>query len=169
MRPVDLVGDRVHEGGVAFELGEAERGPERPHQSIHDVGDDVLSVIELDAGHEARITGNVGDRETGRFRLSKHRGALPFHQPSEATGLLGNSATLTCDMPRGELAVSFQEVIHSVWPAVDVDVAKRRWFAASRTALSSSALRLDRAPGTAEEIAAAAIWLISDVIRRKLG
>ena len=72
-RPVDLVGERVNEGRVAFELGEAERGPQRPHQRIHDVGDDVLGVVEFDAGHEVRVAGNVGDRETGRFCGWKHR------------------------------------------------------------------------------------------------
>ncbi len=68
-RPVDLVGQRIDERRVAFELGEAERRPERPDQRIHDVGDDVLRVVEFDAGHEVGIAGNVGDDETGRFRL----------------------------------------------------------------------------------------------------
>ena len=48
-RPVDPVGERVNERRVAFELGEAERGPERPDQRIHDVSDDVLGVIEFNA------------------------------------------------------------------------------------------------------------------------
>jgi hypothetical protein len=40
--------------------------------SVHDVGDDVLGMIEFDAGHEMRVAGYVGDRETGRFRFRKH-------------------------------------------------------------------------------------------------
>ena len=74
-RPVDLVGERVNEGRVAFELGEAEGRTQRPHQRIHDVGDDVLGVVEFDPGHEVRVTGNVGDHETCRFRAWKHREA----------------------------------------------------------------------------------------------
>jgi L-arabinose transport system ATP-binding protein len=77
-RPIDLVGERVDEGRVAFELGEVERRTQRPDQSAHDVGDDVLGMVEFDARHEVRVAGYVGDRETGRFRLRKHCGALPF-------------------------------------------------------------------------------------------
>ena len=64
-RPVDLVGERVDEGRVAFKLREAERRTQRPDQRVHDVGDDVLGMIEFDAGHEVRVAGYVGDRETG--------------------------------------------------------------------------------------------------------
>ena len=73
-RPVDLVGERVDEGRVAFELGEAERRAQRLDQRVHDVGDDVLGVVELDPGHEGRVAGNVGDHETSRFSLRKHGG-----------------------------------------------------------------------------------------------
>jgi hypothetical protein len=65
-RAVDLGGGRVNERRVAFEFREAERRTQRPDQRIHDVGDDVLGVVEFDAGHEARVAGDVGDRETGR-------------------------------------------------------------------------------------------------------
>src|ERR1700722_10046606 len=71
-RSIDLVGERVDEGCVAFELGEAKRRTQRPDQSVHDVGDDVLGMIEFDAGHEVRVAGYVGDHETGRFRFRKH-------------------------------------------------------------------------------------------------
>ncbi len=76
-RPVDLVGERVNEGRVAFELGEAERGSQRPDQRIHDVGDDVLGMVEFDPGHEVRVAGYVGDHERGQFSAWKHSEALP--------------------------------------------------------------------------------------------
>ena len=71
-RSIDLVGKRVNEGRVALKLGEAERRTQRPDQRVHDVGDDVLGMIEFDAGHEMRVAGNVRDHETGRFRFRKH-------------------------------------------------------------------------------------------------
>jgi hypothetical protein len=77
-RPIDLVGKRVDEGRVAFELGETKGRTQRPDQRVHDVGDDVLGMIEFDAGHEVRVAGYVGDRETGLLRFRKHCGTLPF-------------------------------------------------------------------------------------------
>jgi hypothetical protein len=74
-RSVDLVGERVDEGCVAFELGKAERRTQRPDQSVHDVGDNVLGMVEFDAGYEVRVAGDVGDRETGLLRLREHCGA----------------------------------------------------------------------------------------------
>ena len=121
-RPVDLVGDRVDEGRVAFELGEAERGPERPDQRIHDVGDDVLGVIEFDAGHEVRVAGNVGDHETGRFRFRKHCGALPFHQQRRRYDSgPGTGPTLTRDNRIGE------RPLHSLHAAIRKTSAWRRF------------------------------------------
>ena len=75
-RAVDLVGDRVEEGRVALELGEPERRPQPPHHRVHHVGDDVLRVVELDAGEKAGVAGDVGDHETGGFGFRKHR-AVP--------------------------------------------------------------------------------------------
>ena len=77
-RPIDLVGKRVDESRVAFELGETKGRTQRPDQRVHDVGDDVLGMIEFDAGHEVRVAGYVGDRETGLLRFWKHCSALPF-------------------------------------------------------------------------------------------
>ena len=71
-RPIDLVRERVNEGRVAFEFGKAERRAQRPDQRVHDVGDDVLGVVEFDPGHEVRVAGYVGDHETSRFSLRKH-------------------------------------------------------------------------------------------------
>ena len=73
-RSIELVGERIDEGRVAFEFGEPEWRTQCPDQSVHDVGDDVLGMVEFDAGHEVRVAGYVGDRETGRFRLLKHCG-----------------------------------------------------------------------------------------------
>jgi hypothetical protein len=64
-RSVDLVGGRVDECRVALGFGETERRTERSQQRVHDVGDDVLTVVEFDAGYEFCIAGNVGDHETG--------------------------------------------------------------------------------------------------------
>src|ERR1700722_3774639 len=75
-RSIDLVGKRINESRVAFELGEAERGTQRSDQCIHDDGDDVLGMIEFDAGHEVRVAGYVGDHETGRLGFPKHCSAL---------------------------------------------------------------------------------------------
>src|ERR1700722_4561890 len=79
-RSIDFVGKRIDESRVAFELCEAERRTQRPDQSVHDVGDDVLGMVEFDAGHEMRVAGYVGDHETGRLRFRKHCSALPFGQ-----------------------------------------------------------------------------------------
>ena len=83
-RPVDFVGERIDESGVAFEFGQTERRTQRLEQRVHDVGDDVLGVVEFDAGHEIRVAGNVGDHETGQFRLRKHGDFLPFRQRHDA-------------------------------------------------------------------------------------
>ena len=64
-RSVNLICDRVDERGVALEFGETERRTERSQQRIHDVGDDVLSVVEFNARDEVCIARNVGDHETG--------------------------------------------------------------------------------------------------------
>ena len=75
-RAVDLVGDRVEEGRVALELGEPERRTQAPDHGVHHVGDDVLGMLELDAGEKAGVAGDVGDHETGGFGFRKHR-AVP--------------------------------------------------------------------------------------------
>src|SRR3984957_9330379 len=77
-RSIDLVGKRIDESRIAFELGETERRTQRPDQSVHDVGDDVLGMIEFYPGHEVGVAGYVGDRETGHLRFRKHCSALLF-------------------------------------------------------------------------------------------
>ena len=72
-RPVDLVRDRIDEGGVAFELRQAKRRAKSPDHRVHEVGDDVLGVVEFDAGKKAGVAGNIGDDETGGFWFRKHR------------------------------------------------------------------------------------------------
>ena len=64
-RSVNLVVDRVEKGRVALELGEPERRAQEPHHRVHHVGDDVVCVVELDAGEKAGVAGDVGDHETG--------------------------------------------------------------------------------------------------------
>ena len=82
-RSVNLVGERVDEGGVAFKLGEAERGTQRPDQRVHDVGDDILGMVEFDARDEMRVARYVGDRETGCLRFRKHT-RTPIRSAAEA-------------------------------------------------------------------------------------
>ena len=79
-RPVDLVVERINESCVALELGKAERRTKRPDERIHDVGDDVLGVVEFDPGYEVRVAGNIGDHEASRFGLRKHGEDLPARQ-----------------------------------------------------------------------------------------
>jgi hypothetical protein len=71
-RAVDLRGHRVDESGVALELGQAEGRPQALDHGVHEVGDDVLGVVEFDPGKKARIAGDIGDDEAGGFRLRKH-------------------------------------------------------------------------------------------------
>jgi len=75
-RAVDLVGNRVEEGRVALELGEPERRPQPPHHGVHQVGDDVLRMLELDPGEKASVAGDVRDHEASGFGFRKHR-AVP--------------------------------------------------------------------------------------------
>ena len=63
-RAVDLVSDCIEEGGVALELCEPERRPQPPHHGVHHVGDDVLCMLELDAGKKAGVAGDIRDHET---------------------------------------------------------------------------------------------------------
>jgi hypothetical protein len=68
-RAVDLLADRVNESSIAFELGESEGGPQALDQRVHEIGDDVLRVLDLGGGEELRIAGDVCDDEAGQFRL----------------------------------------------------------------------------------------------------
>ena len=70
-RPVDLLGDHVRERGVTLELRQPEAGPQRADDGPHEVRQDVLRVIDLDAGEISRVPRDVGDQETGR--LGGHR------------------------------------------------------------------------------------------------
>jgi hypothetical protein len=71
-RAVDFRGRGVNESGVAFELGEAEGRPKALDHRIHEIGNDILGVVELDPGEEAGVTGDIGDDEVGRFRVREH-------------------------------------------------------------------------------------------------
>jgi hypothetical protein len=53
------------ERGVALELGEPEAGSQRADDRVHEVCENVLRVIELDAREVARVPRDVGDQETG--------------------------------------------------------------------------------------------------------
>ena len=72
LRPVEAFGDHVGEGRVAFELGQPEGRLQRPDDDRHEVGQDVLGVIELGAGQIARVAGDVGDQQARRFLAREH-------------------------------------------------------------------------------------------------
>jgi hypothetical protein len=54
-RPVDLLGCHEREGGIAFELGQPEVGPQRRDDCADNVCEDVLCVVQLDVGQVARV------------------------------------------------------------------------------------------------------------------
>lgn len=70
-RPIDPLRDRVGQGGVALKLGEPEAGVQSADDRVHEVGEDVLRVVEFDTGEVARVPGDVGDEQAGR--LDGHR------------------------------------------------------------------------------------------------
>jgi hypothetical protein len=70
-RAVDLLVYRVDESGIAFELGKSEGRPEALDHRAHEIGDDVLRMVEFGRGEEARIAGNIGDDEAGQLRRRK--------------------------------------------------------------------------------------------------
>jgi hypothetical protein len=71
-RTFELVTDRVEEGRVALEFGEPERWAKTSHNRVHQIGNDVLRVIEFDTGEKAGVAGNIRDQETGGFGFRKH-------------------------------------------------------------------------------------------------
>jgi hypothetical protein len=60
-RPVDFISHHITEGGVAFQFGKLEGRTQCLDQPIHQVGQDVLRVIEFDAGNVTGIAGDVGN------------------------------------------------------------------------------------------------------------
>ena len=54
-RAVDLLGHRIDEYGVALEFGEAKRGTQPFHHRVHEIGDDVLRMLEFDRREEVGI------------------------------------------------------------------------------------------------------------------
>src|SRR4029077_15536998 len=105
----------VCERRVALELRQPEGRPKRSHDGIHEVGQDVLRVIELDAGEVARVAGDIGDHEAGGFgrvarivhgRISSgrrvdlsSRGKVPV-MPTEKEILRINGHEVTVTNPR---------------------------------------------------------------------
>src|ERR1700730_10369721 len=71
-RVVDRLADRVSESSIAFELSESEGWPQAFDHRVHEIGDNVLCVLDLGGGEEPRIAGDVGDDEAGQFGLRKH-------------------------------------------------------------------------------------------------
>jgi hypothetical protein len=92
-RPIQLLCDGERERGVALELGQPEAGSKRADDRAHEIREDVLRVIELDAREVARVPRDVGEQETGR--LSCHR-RTPWEPgpASEEYDRLGDASVL---------------------------------------------------------------------------
>ena len=87
LRRVDDVGDRVDERGVALELRELEGRAKSGDDRAHQVGEDVLGMVELGAGEEPGVAADIGDDQAGGFGLVEHRFDVPaglHHRPSTA-------------------------------------------------------------------------------------
>jgi hypothetical protein len=59
-------------------------GPQPADDRVNQVGENVLCVIELDAGEVAGVAGNIGDHEARTFRLGQH-GYRPVGSFDEGT------------------------------------------------------------------------------------
>ena len=80
-RSVELLGRGIGEGGVALELREPEIRAKGGHDGADEVGQDVLRVVELDAGEVARVARNVGDEEARGLGSGEHgRSRCPLSQ-----------------------------------------------------------------------------------------
>ena len=92
-RPVDLLGRREGEGGIALEFGQPEVGPERRDHTADEVREDVVCVVQLDLTEVARVPGDVGDQEAGGLRGREHR---PLSGVGIATVITIRLAPLDC-------------------------------------------------------------------------
>ena len=82
-RAIDGLGDRIDERRVAFELGQAEHRPDVRDHGAHQVGQDVLGMVELGPGQEAGVSGDVGNDEAGGLGLAEHLSR--HHEPSSVS------------------------------------------------------------------------------------
>ena len=113
LRPVHRLGDRIDEGRVTLELGELEGRPEGAHDRPDQVGQDVLRMVELGAGEEAGVAGDVGDDEAGGLWLVEHRWGVPraaihhrpFAGPCHGPGTPGFAAGPPPDQTRADVAL----------------------------------------------------------------
>jgi len=67
-RAVELFGDRINEGSIAFEFGEAERRTERSYHRVDYIGNDVLSVVEFKAVNQTQY---ASERTSARRPLRR--------------------------------------------------------------------------------------------------
>jgi hypothetical protein len=85
-RAVELFGDRINEGSIAFEFGEAERRTEHSYHRVHYIGNDVLSVVEFKAvNHSTRRKGRApGELFVGNWnrRTSAAAEVMPLSRTS---------------------------------------------------------------------------------------
>src|SRR2546427_2694635 len=85
----------VAEDGVAFQLGEMQQAAHLRHDHAHQVGQDVLGVLQLHPGQVRRVSGDVADGQAPSFDgrharlasrrravglLSTNRGTAPAHE-----------------------------------------------------------------------------------------
>ena len=64
----DRLGIGVGESGVALQFREREDRLDRLDDRLQQVGDDILGVHELGAGHVGRVAGDVGEQQTASVR-----------------------------------------------------------------------------------------------------
>ncbi len=80
-RPIDRLAQREGERGIALELGQPEIRPERGDHRADEVGQDVLSVLELHVGQVAGVAGDVGDQEGRRLGDGGHGSSRTSRRP----------------------------------------------------------------------------------------
>src|SRR5262249_6516530 len=84
--------------------GKAEGRSKALDHPVHQIGNDVLRVVELNTSEEARIARDIGDNEVGRFRVRKHRN-LPQDGRNQSlhtrhqTALIVSAVFLSCRQP----------------------------------------------------------------------
>jgi hypothetical protein len=86
--------DQVAERGVALELGQPERGPNGTDDRVDQVGEDVLGVVELDAGEIAGVAGDIGDEQERGLRSVDHH-------PASERSIVSTAGTSTTASPPG--------------------------------------------------------------------
>ena len=114
LRAVEALGDHVGEGRVALELGQSKGRLQRPDDGRHQVGQDVLGVIELGAGQIAGVAGDVGDQQTGRLLAREHASLQRGARQSCRVGRSPRPTVVTTD-PDADTASHATDQVAEIW------------------------------------------------------